>query len=193
MQEPIACAAAILAGGRGTRMGGRSKAFLTLSGRRIIDRQLDVLRPLFQEIWISANDESRFRDLGLPVVPDAFAEAGPLGGILAVLEAAAASRIFIVGCDMPFLVADAVRLVAHHPDVEAGVVLPVVEGRAEPLFARYDRAAAPAIRARLAAGERRATSFHADLIIRTVSEEELRSVDPMLQSLSNVNRPEDLR
>src|SRR5262249_10036880 len=110
------CAAAILAGGRGTRMGGRTKAFLSIEGRRIIDRQLEVLRPLFGEIWISANMKEPFAELGLPIVADAVADSGPLGGILAVLEATDAPRVFFVASDMPFILSDAVRLLAFHPD-----------------------------------------------------------------------------
>ena len=173
-------------------MGGRQKAFLTFEGRRIIDRQLDVLGSIFGEIWIGANDPSEFHDLGLPVVPDAIPNAGPLGGLLAVLEASFAPRVFVVACDMPFLVADAVRLVAHYPD-DAAVVLPIIDHKPEPMFARYAKSAAPAIQIRLAAGDRKVTAFHADVSVRAITEEALRAVDPTLQSLINVNRPEDLR
>jgi molybdopterin-guanine dinucleotide biosynthesis protein A len=186
------CAAAILAGGRGTRMGGRVKAFLTLEGRRIIDRQLEVLAPLFSEILVSANEPERFADLGLPVVADAVPGCGPLGGIMAVLEAASAPRVFVVACDMPFLTADAVRLIAQHPD-EAAAVVPIVAGRPEPLFARYSRLCVGPIRARLAHGDRRVIAFHADVEVRAVTEAELRAADPTLASLTNINRPEDLR
>src|SRR5262249_25147924 len=170
----------------------RQKAFLTFGGDRIIDRQLEVLRPIFSEIWISANDRDAFHDIDLPVLPDAIPDVGPLGGVLAVLEACFAPRVFVVACDMPFLVPDAVRLVAHHPD-EATVVIPVIEHRPEPMFARYGKSAARAIRARLASGERKSTGFHTDVSVRVVTEEALRAVDPMLRSLINVNRPEDLR
>jgi molybdopterin-guanine dinucleotide biosynthesis protein A len=93
---------------------------------------------------------------------------------------------------MPFLVADAVRLVAHYPD-DAAVVLPIIDHKPEPMFARYAKSAAPAIRIRLAAGDRKVTAFHADVSVRAITEEALRAVDPTLQSLINVNRPEDLR
>jgi molybdopterin-guanine dinucleotide biosynthesis protein A len=173
-------------------MGGRQKAFLTFAGQRLIDRQLEVLRPIFSEIWISANDRALFHDVNLPVVPDAILDVGPLGGLLAVLEASFAERVFVVACDMPFLVPDAVRLVAHHPD-EAAVVIPVVGHQPEPMFARYTKSATRAIRARIAAGDRKSTCFHTDVSVRVVTEEALRAVDPMLRSLVNVNRPEDLR
>src|SRR5262249_51342017 len=64
-------AAAILAGGGGTRMGeGVVKGLLSVGGERIIDRQLAVLRPLFAEVVIAANDPEPWVDLGLRVVPD---------------------------------------------------------------------------------------------------------------------------
>jgi molybdopterin-guanine dinucleotide biosynthesis protein A len=173
-------------------MGGRRKAFLSIEGRRIIDRQLDVLVPLFTEVWISANDPGAFDELGFPIVTDPILDVGPLGGLLGVLEAMSAPRLFVVASDMPFIVADAVRLVAFHPD-EAPIVVPVVGGRPEPLFARYARGCAPSIRRCIAAGQRKATCFHTDFPVRVVTEEELRAVDPSLSSLANVNRPEDLR
>jgi molybdenum cofactor guanylyltransferase len=192
MSAPMRCAAAILAGGHGTRMGGRRKAFLSIEGRRIIDRQLDILVPLFTEIWISANDPEAFDELGFPIVTDPIPDVGPLGGLLGVLEAVTAPRVFVIAGDMPFIVSDAVRLVAFHPD-EAPIVVPVVGGRPEPLFARYARVCIPAIRRSLAVGQRRTTGFHSELPVRVVHEEELRAVDPSLSSLANVNRPEDLR
>src|SRR5215510_12135823 len=104
MSASNGCAAAILAGGKATRMGGRLKSFLTLEGRRIIDRQLDVLGALFSDIYISANDPEPFFGFDLPVVPDSMPDCGPLGGILAVLEASKSEHVFVLGCDMSFIV-----------------------------------------------------------------------------------------
>jgi molybdopterin-guanine dinucleotide biosynthesis protein A len=179
-------AGAILAGGGATRMGGRPKSFLEIGGRRIIDRQLDILRPLFRELWISANDGPLYAPFGLPIVSDDVAGAGPLGGLIAVLEAAEAERVFVVACDMPWITEEAVRRVAAAPD--ADVVVPVVGGRPEPLFARYARRCAGAIRARLAAGERKVTRFYDDVNVRVLGEEELGD----LGFLANCNTPEDL-
>src|SRR5687768_18228484 len=67
---PLQAAGAILAGGQATRMGGRPKSFLEVGGRRIIDRQLEVMRPLFRELILCTNDPPRYADLGLPMVSD---------------------------------------------------------------------------------------------------------------------------
>jgi molybdopterin-guanine dinucleotide biosynthesis protein A len=67
----MSVAAAILAGGGGTRMGeGVVKGLLSVGGQRIIDRQLAVLRPLFAEVLIAANDPEPWEGLRLRVVPD---------------------------------------------------------------------------------------------------------------------------
>ncbi|MSP15912.1 MAG: molybdenum cofactor guanylyltransferase [Myxococcales bacterium] len=209
-------AAAILAGGRATRMGGLAKSFLEVDGRRIIDRQLDVLRPLFGELLIVAHSPAEYREFGLPIVGDApgpGAGEGPLAGILAALLAARAERVVVLACDMPFLDARALRLVAEgaksavdaaSPDAtdaavdaaspdDADLVVPVIDGRFEPLFARYARTCVPAIRARLAAGERKVTSFYADLRVHRLDEATLRALDPDLRFLANCNSPADLR
>ena len=197
-------AAAILAGGRATRMGGLAKSFLEVDGRRIIDRQLDVLRPLFGELLIVAHSPAEYREFGLPIVGDApgpGAGEGPLAGILAALLAARAERVVVLACDMPFLDARALRVVAEgaksavdaaSPD-DADLVVPVIDGRFEPLFARYARTCVPAIRARLAAGERKVTSFYADLRVHRLDEATLRALDPDLRFLANCNSPADLR
>src|SRR5262249_62364353 len=97
------CAAAIIAGGQATRMQGRNKSLLLVEGERVIDRQLRVLRPLFDEILVVANRSAPYADLGLPVTGDVVPGGyGPLVGILSALEVAHADRVLCVACDMPY-------------------------------------------------------------------------------------------
>jgi molybdopterin-guanine dinucleotide biosynthesis protein A len=131
-----ATAAVILAGGRGRRLGGAEKPLLRVDGRRIIDRQLAVLRPLFADIAIAADPAAAaFRDLGLPVIADRRAAGeGPLAGIeaaLAWLPARAAAVVCVAG-DMPYLApALLARLRDGHPDALA--LVPRHAGGVEPL------------------------------------------------------------
>ncbi len=185
----MSIAAAIMAGGKATRMGGRPKSFLLVEGRRIIDRQLDVLRARYDEIFIVANDVPLYEPFGLPVFPDVVAGAGPLGGLLCATLSSRAEQVVVVACDMPYLAPAALALLEEGDE---DVVIPIVGGRHEPLFARYARACAPAIRARLQAGERKATSFHRDVRVRELPEERLRALDPELRFLANCNTPADL-
>jgi molybdopterin-guanine dinucleotide biosynthesis protein A len=106
----------ILAGGLARRMGGGDKARLTIGGVSILDRVIATLRPQCCELVVNANgDPARFADTGLPVIPDNVPGfAGPLAGILAGLDWAAAQRPDIADAvsvpgDCPFLPDDLVE------------------------------------------------------------------------------------
>jgi molybdenum cofactor guanylyltransferase len=106
----------ILAGGLARRMGGGDKARIRIGGITILGRVLACLQPQCGQIIINANgDPTRFADTGLPVVPDSIPDfAGPLAGILAGLDWAAANApdvadIVSVPGDCPFLPVDLVE------------------------------------------------------------------------------------
>lgn len=83
----------VLAGGLARRMGGGDKSLLRIGNETILDRVLERLTPQCSRVVINANgDPSRFGFTGLPVVPDDIPDfAGPLAGILAGLDWAAAN------------------------------------------------------------------------------------------------------
>ena len=98
--------ALILAGGRGSRMGGVDKglqnyAGLPLALAALARLQAQTLAPA--EILINANRNlAAYESFGVPVWPDALADfAGPLAGFLAGLEQAAAPLVLTVPCDSP--------------------------------------------------------------------------------------------
>ncbi|HEY2903455.1 MAG TPA: molybdenum cofactor guanylyltransferase [Polyangia bacterium] len=188
-------AAAIIAGGRGTRLGGQVKGLITVDGRRIVDRQRDTLAAVFAPVVLVASDPAPWRDCGLVVVPDRVADAGPLGGIDAALAhfAAAKTEVDAVVCvagDMPFLNEDLLRLLRdHQPDAPAAV--PRVGENAEPLLARYALSLSAAVTARLAGGDFAVHRWLAGVAVAWIDEVALRAVDPSLRSFFNVNTPAD--
>ena len=119
----------VLAGGLARRMGGGDKARIAIGGRTILERVLARLKPQCAQIILNANgDPARFADTHLPVVADSVPDfAGPLAGILAGLDWAAAhapavAELASVPGDCPFLPADLVpRLYAAR--AAAGVPL----------------------------------------------------------------------
>jgi molybdopterin-guanine dinucleotide biosynthesis protein A len=105
----------VLAGGLARRMGGGDKARLQIAGRTILERVLARMQPQCSALILNANgDTGRFADTRLPVVPDSVPDfAGPLAGILAGLDWAAAHAtatidIVSVPGDCPFLPLDLV-------------------------------------------------------------------------------------
>jgi molybdopterin-guanine dinucleotide biosynthesis protein A len=105
----------VLAGGLARRMGGGDKARLAIGGRSILERVLARLAPQCAALILNANgDPTRFADTGLEIVPDSVPDfAGPLAGILAALDWAAAhapqvADVVSVPGDCPFLPHDLV-------------------------------------------------------------------------------------
>jgi molybdopterin-guanine dinucleotide biosynthesis protein A len=105
----------VLAGGLARRMGGGDKALITVGGKTILERVLVRLAPACTGVILNANgDPNRFARFGLPVIADSVPDfAGPLAGILAGLDWAAAhspGTVWIASTpgDCPFLPHDLV-------------------------------------------------------------------------------------
>jgi molybdopterin-guanine dinucleotide biosynthesis protein A len=135
----------LLAGGLARRMGGGDKPLRRLAGRTILERAAARLQPQCRYLIVNANgDPARFADTGLPVVQDTVPGfAGPLAGILAALEWAAAHRpeagfVVSVAADTPFLPRDLVARL-HAAREEAGTPLACAESgsRAHPVNALW--------------------------------------------------------
>jgi molybdopterin-guanine dinucleotide biosynthesis protein A len=116
----------VLAGGLARRMGGGDKARITIGGVSILQRVLSCLSPQCSRVIINANgDPARFTDTGLSAVADSVPDfAGPLAGILAGLDWAAANApniewLVSVPGDCPFLPKNLVaRLHAARADAD---------------------------------------------------------------------------
>jgi molybdopterin-guanine dinucleotide biosynthesis protein A len=181
----------IQAGGKSTRMGGRPKALLELGGRRIIERVLDAVAPVVDDVLIVTNTPEVYAFLGLPMLADAYPEHGSLGGIFTGLAAASGQAAFTVACDMPFLHRDVARLLIERAG-EADVVIPRVGAQLETLHAVYGKACLPVIEARLQAGRLKIIGFFDEVRVLEVGEAEVarhRAPDVVFM---NVNTPEEL-
>ena len=93
----------ILAGGRGTRMGGVDKGLAMLAGRPFVEHVIAAIEPQVGALMISANRNlERYRAYGYPVVSDGFdGFQGPLAGICAGLGAAVTPFVATLPCDSP--------------------------------------------------------------------------------------------
>jgi molybdenum cofactor guanylyltransferase len=123
----------VLAGGLARRMGGGDKPRTRIGGTTILARVIERLRPQCARMVLNANgDPARFADTGLPVVADSVPDfAGPLAGILAGLDWAAAQApdvavVASVPGDCPFLPRD---LVARLQGARAASGLPLACAR----------------------------------------------------------------
>jgi molybdopterin-guanine dinucleotide biosynthesis protein A len=132
----------ILAGGRGSRMGGADKGLQKFNGVPLALHALLRLQPQVGEAMINANRNlAAYESFGVPVWPDALPDyAGPLAGFLAGLEQCETEWLVTVPCDTPLFPQDLVaRLSAAAQDQQADVAMasaPEEDGqlRPQPVF-----------------------------------------------------------
>ena len=115
MIHPSEITALVLAGGRGSRMGGVDKGLQGFRGLPLALHALQRLQPQVGRVMISANRNlPAYEAFGVPVWPDGLADhAGPLAGFLTALEHCTTPWLLTVPCDSPRFPADlAARLAA---------------------------------------------------------------------------------
>ena len=140
----------VLAGGQSSRMG-TDKALVELDGRPLIARALDCLRDAGLDAKI-AGARSEL-DAFAPVVLDAEANRGPLGGICAALAQCSEEIAIFISVDMPLFPAFALGFLANHAATTGrAVTLFSVNGFPQSFPAAVRRELLPALRAELEHG-----------------------------------------
>jgi len=198
--------AAILAGGLATRLGGRDKSALLVDGRAILDRQVEALTPLVDDLMIVGHgvdlaqgvqprDRSAERAAphlipGARAVADIVPGCGPLGGLHAALTSAHSDVLFLVACDMPYVSS---AFVEHLLSLagEADAVVPRTERGYHPLCAVYTRACLEPAAAQLADRRLKMLELLDRVRMRVVPIEEIRRFGAPDRLLANVNTPAD--
>lgn len=180
----------ILAGGRGTRMGGLEKGLLEWHGRPLIAHLIEALTPQVDHVLINANRSlDRYAEFGLPVVKDqpCCADQGPLSGLHAALSAAPTDLVVCIPCDLPTLPDD---LVARLWTAARGRTLPIAMAatgaRWHPTFCLVHRDYREKIESSLSAGHRASGRWFTEMGtgIADFGESSLLAC--------NINTPEDL-
>lgn len=136
----------ILAGGRGSRMGGADKGLQNFNGIPMALHALMRLGPQVGECMVNANRNlSAYESFGVPVWPDGLADyAGPLAGFLTGLERCETAWLATVPCDTPLFPLDLVRRLADALERDGAEIAmaaaPEADGqlRAQPVFSLID-------------------------------------------------------
>lgn len=183
--------AAILAGGRSTRMG-RNKALVTLAGVRLIDRARHTVSKFSDDIILVTNDSGVFADFKGRVVCDHLPNRGPLCGLETALEHARHPLLFAMAVDSPFIEPALVSYLAGFaPHYDAVYCMGPV--RAEPLIGYYRYSCSTALRQMQAEGIWQLFRLPDYANVRVVPYAEALKFDPQGISFFNVNTPEDLK
>ena len=182
----------IQAGGQSSRMG-EDKALKPFLGRPLIQRVIERLTPIADEMIVTTNRPAEYGFLNQRLVPDLRPGRGALGGLYTAIDSAASPFIAVVACDMPFasknFFESAYSLMVKE---EADVVIAKTDEGYEPFHALYRRETClPAIEAAISAGQWKVVAWLPQVNVRTLSPDEAKEFDPSGLCFWNVNTPED--
>jgi molybdenum cofactor guanylyltransferase len=156
----------ILAGGRGSRMGGVDKGLQPYLGRPLASHILERLRPQVGSLMVNANRNlETYRAMGVAVWPDEIPDfPGPLAGMLAGLVHCETHLMATVPCDTPSFPRDLVERLAcglemEDADIAVAYTREAGELRPQPVFCLMKSSLKDALAAFVGAGERKTESF----------------------------------
>lgn len=180
----------ILAGGKSTRMGA-DKAFVTLDGRTLLERALELARSVTRDVRI-VGDSAKFASFA-PVVEDRFRDCGPLAGIHAALRASTTELNLILAVDIPFVPPSLLQyMIMHAKNSAATATVPRTNGGWQPLCAVYRRQFADTAEKALRAGRYKIDALFATVETQAIEQEELLSAGFSAKMFRNLNTREEL-
>ena len=182
----------IQAGGQSSRMG-EDKALKHFLGRPLIQRVVDRMKPIADEIIITTNQPDGYKFLNLPLVSDLKPGRGALGGLYTALASAASPLVAVVACDMPFAsrgLFEGARRIMLEEGMDV-VIAKTNEGY-EPLHALYRRETClPAIESAISANQWKVISWFPQVKVRILTLDEVRILNPSGLCFWNLNTPEE--
>lgn len=181
----------ILSGGKSSRMG-TNKSLLKINQKPNIERIKDELAKLVSDIVLVSNDPETYQFLKIKTVSDVYPGQGPLAGIHAGLLASPFAVNLVVACDMPFISTELGGFLLESSE-NYDAVLPVINGKHQPLFAVYKKSICAEIEASIRHEELTVRGLLSKLNVRYITEADI--PEHLLHQLDkyfyNMNRPEE--
>ena len=172
---------------------GEDKALKNFLGKPLIQRVIERLAPIADEIIVTTNQPDEYAFLNLRLAPDLKPGRGALGGLYTAIASATHPLVGVVACDMPFASRELFGSAIKIMDAEsADVVIAKTDEGYEPFHALYRRESClPAIEAAIEADLWKVVSWFPQVKVRTLSPDEIKSFDPSGLCFKNLNTPEE--
>jgi molybdopterin-guanine dinucleotide biosynthesis protein A len=158
----------------------------------MMDGVYQAAAEVFDELLIVTNQPERYLEWDATLVSDLFDVRGSLTGIHAGLLYCSRPFAFVLSCDMPFVRPDIIRAILGRLRPGDDVVIPETGKGLEPLCAVYGKRCLKHIESRLRERRMRIQGFFDRVKVHRIAEALLRTADPTLRSLSNINTPGQL-
>lgn len=182
----------VQAGGQSSRMG-EDKALKPFLGRPLIQRVIERLSSVADELIVTTNRPDNYQFLNVRLQPDLKPGRGALGGLYTAIASATQPFAAVVACDMPFASATLLEaMTSLMVEEEADVVIAKTDEGYEPIHAVYRRETClPAIETAIAADQWKVIAWFPQVRVRVLTSNELKHHDPAGLAFWNVNTPEE--
>jgi molybdopterin-guanine dinucleotide biosynthesis protein A len=186
--------AIVLVGGQARRANGQEKYFFTYQGRTFIERLVDSLKEVVDEIILVARNPEQCRRFegveAVRCITDIRTGLGPIGGLHAGSVAAQGDLIFVSACDMPCINPAVISYLFERIDGYDAAIPVWNPDMLEPLHAVYRKTALVTYLESHDSLSLRAMIMN--LSARYVPVDEIKKIDPDLLTFTNINKLEDL-
>lgn len=173
---------------------GVPKAALPYGRTTLLAHQTGRLSETFEEVFVVMKEAPGFDAGPARVVLDRTTDLAPIHGLVRALEETD-DRLFVLAVDLPVVTLEVLRAIAERslaPDAAAaGAVVPLADGRLQPLAAVWRRRVLPAALARIERGELSLVGLAEEVHAEIVPEEVWRAIDPSGNSFANINTLEE--
>jgi molybdopterin-guanine dinucleotide biosynthesis protein A len=186
--------AVVLVGGQAIRANGQEKYFFTYQGRTFIERLVDSLKEVVDEIILVARNPEQCRRFegveGVRCITDIRTGLGPIGGLHAGSVAARGDLIFVSACDMPCINPAVISYLFKRIDSYDAAIPVWNPDMLEPLHAVYRKTALVTYLESHDSLSLRAMIMNLSALYVPV--DEIKKIDPHLLTFTNINKLEDL-
>lgn len=182
--------AIILAGGRGSRMGGTDKGLVLLHEKPLVAHVLERLNSQVDKILINANREiTAYQAMGYPVLSDEMPDfAGPLAGFALGLKHAESKYLLTVPCDCPLLPVNLrEELQSALEQAHAEIAIATSHGSDHPVVSLCKTSVLGSLQEYLAQGGRKVSEWQKSLHHVYVD------FSDVADAFININTPQDLK
>ncbi|MYL48526.1 NTP transferase domain-containing protein [Halobacillus litoralis] len=186
MQHKDLCGV-ILNGGGSTRMG-TAKSSLTFGSMTSLELIASTLSKVTETIIVNQNEQ---KNVSYPVVEDIYEDAGPLAGLHAVMRVKPATWFVMSACDTPFVSEEVYHRLVQEADESVDAVIPVYEGRFQPISGIYHIRILDKLDFYLSQGGRKVRGLFEHIKIKELSTYPDIDQEKLSMHFFNMNTPEE--
>lgn len=173
---------------------GSDKGLLPFLQGTLIQRVIERLAPMADEVIVTTNRPQEYQFLGVPLFRDVLPGRGALGGLYTALQAASHPLVAVVACDMPFASRDLFEYeVGLLIEKAVDVVIPASAEGLEPMHAIFRRdTCLPAVMEAVQHDAWKLISWFPQVQVFSLPAGQVTRFDPHSRIFMNVNTPADL-